>query len=142
MATDDRTIPPDPPPGAAGAIRRFVVLTHRWDGVHWDFLVEDGATLRTWAVDAPIVAGADLPARALAPHRRVYLDYEGPIAGDRGTVERWDRGWADVEAWGERLVRLRVEGGQLVGLVELRAEGGAADADEPRRWVFRLGKLS
>ena len=47
--------------------RRFAVLEHSWGGVHWDFLVEDGETLRTWAVDAPIVAGVDLPARALAP---------------------------------------------------------------------------
>ena len=30
--------------------RRFAVLEHRWDGVHWDFLVEDGPTLRTWAI--------------------------------------------------------------------------------------------
>ena len=126
---------PDPP-------RRYAILEHRWGGVHWDFLVEDGPALRTWAIDAPIVADADLPARALAPHRRLYLDYEGPIAGDRGTVHRWDAGTARVEAWAEREVRLRVEGGQLVGMVVLRAEPGPADPDGPRPWRFRLGKLS
>ena len=39
-----------------------------WDGVHWDLMLETepGGPLRTWAIDAPIVAGKDLPARALA----------------------------------------------------------------------------
>ena len=122
--------------------RRYTILEHHRDGVHWDFLVEDGPALRTWAVDALIVAGVDLPARALAPHRRLYLDYEGPIAGGRGDVRRWDRGRAWVEEWTDRAVRLRVEGAQLVGMVDLRELPGAADADGPRPWRFRLGKLS
>ena len=122
--------------------RRFVVLEHRWDGVHWDFLVEDGPRLRTWAIDEPIVAGATLTARSLPPHRKVYLDYEGAISGDRGTVHRWDRGVAHVEVWDDRRVRLRVEGDQLVGVVDLWNEGGEADAEGPRRWLFRFGKLS
>ena len=45
---------------------RFVLLEHVWNGVHWDFMLEAGEVLRTWAIDAPIVAGQDLPARALA----------------------------------------------------------------------------
>ncbi len=57
---------------------RFVVLEHVWNGVHWDFMLECGEVLRTWAIDAPIVAGQrPVPARALADHRRIYLDYEG-----------------------------------------------------------------
>jgi hypothetical protein len=36
----------------ANDIRRFAILEHHWDGVHWDFLVEDGPALRTWAVDS------------------------------------------------------------------------------------------
>ena len=118
--------------------RRFVVLEHRWAGVHWDFLVEDGAALRTWAIDAPIVADADLPARALAAHRVIYLDYEGAISGGRGVVTRWDEGECDVLEWGEDGVRLAVRGRQLVGVVELRSVG----IEAPRRWLFRLGKLS
>ena len=33
--------------------RRFVVLEHEWNGVHWDFMIEDDGRLRTWAIDAP-----------------------------------------------------------------------------------------
>jgi hypothetical protein len=115
-------------------------LEHDWQGVHWDLLVEDGPSLRTWALDALPGAGADIPARALPPHRLIYLDYEGPISGGRGEVRRWDAGEARVEAWEEDWVRLRVAGRQLAGVVEGRA---LDDPDvEPRRWLFRLGKLS
>jgi len=121
---------------------RYVVLEHHWNGIHWDFLVEDGSALRSWAIDAPIVPGVDLPARPLAPHRRVYLDYEGAISGHRGFVWRWDEGMAQVEVWSDRVVRLRVAGVQLVGVVGLREIPGDADADGPRAWRFRFGKLS
>jgi hypothetical protein len=118
--------------------RRFVILEHRWEGVHWDFLVEDGPTLRTWAVDRPIVEGEDLPARSLPPHRRIYLDHEGEVSGGRGTVRRWDSGVCDVLEWGEDAVRLEVRGGQLVGSVEL----WCVEEEGRRSWLFRLGKLS
>ena len=31
-------------------------------------------------------------AERLPDHRRRYLDYEGPISGNRGSVIRWDAG--------------------------------------------------
>jgi hypothetical protein len=118
--------------------RRFAILEHRWDGVHWDFLVEDGPALRTWAVDSPIVEGVDLPARELPAHRLLYLDYEGEISGGRGTVKRLDEGTCEALEWGDDRVRLAIKGGQLVGLVELWCV-----VEEGRRsWRFRLGKLS
>ncbi len=83
-----------------------------------------------------------MPARELPPHRRAYLDYEGKIAGDRGEVRRWDSGRARVEAWTDRVVRLRLAGNQLVGMVDLRLDPGEADAEGPRAWRFRFGKLS
>jgi hypothetical protein len=118
--------------------RRFAILEHRWEGVHWDFLVEDGPTLRTWAIDEPIVAGVDLPARPLAAHRPIYLDYEGEISGGRGTVRRLDSGTTEVIEWGEDRVRLVLRGSQLVGPVEL----WLADEEGRPAWRFRLGKLS
>lgn len=120
-----------------GEMRRFAILEHRWEGVHWDFLVEDGPALRTWAIDSPIVEDADLPARALPAHRRVYLEYEGEISGGRGVVRRWDEGTCEVVEWGEGRVRLAVRGGQLVGSVELWCT-----EEEGRPWRFRLGKVS
>lgn len=79
-----------------------VVLRHTLaDGsAHFDWMFEDPAQppgtgkLVTFRAD---IAPADLPADAtlyidaLAAHRRAYLDYEGPVSGDRGRVERIER---------------------------------------------------
>ncbi|HZW35068.1 MAG TPA: DNA polymerase ligase N-terminal domain-containing protein [Isosphaeraceae bacterium] len=118
---------------------RFVLLEHTWDGVHWDFMLEDGEVLRTWAIDAPLVAGTDLPARALPDHRRLYLDYEGAVSGNRGTVRRIDAGTYSAVAWGDHLVHVRLQGSQLVGEVVLCQVG--ARSDGASSWVFRLGNF-
>ena len=78
---------------------RFVLLEHNWNGVHWDLMLEAGEVLRTWAIDAPIVSGRDLPARALGDHRKIYLDYEGQISGNRGNVRRVDAGTYRALVW-------------------------------------------
>ncbi|GAC1474003.1 MAG: hypothetical protein NVSMB9_23600 [Isosphaeraceae bacterium] len=127
---------------------RFVLLEHCWNGVHWDLMLEigSGAPLRTWAIDAPIVSGQDLPARALAEHRALYLEFEGALSGGRGTVRRVDGGEYESKVWAPDLVRVELRGNQLVGIAELRkAVEGAGCSEEGRRprptWIFRLGNL-
>ena len=74
---------------------RFVVLRHevgsqltRTTESHCDWMFEVGGVLRTWATqpiirfDQPIESACDL----LSDHRLAYLDYEGEIQGDRGSV--------------------------------------------------------
>jgi hypothetical protein len=146
MKRDDRT-----PPNR----RRFVVLEHRWAGVHWDFMVElvPGAALRTWAIDGLPLEGVELPARGLPDHRREYLDFEGAISGGRGTVRRWDEGTCEVEVWEPGHVALVLAGRHLTGPAELvlsTAAGGSvgsgsastAGGGSGPSWTFRLGKLS
>ena len=119
---------------------RFAVLEHRRDGVHWDFLLEHGAGLRSWALQEPIVAGRDVPARALPDHRRVYLDYEGEVSGGRGSVRRLDAGTYQVRIWAEDRVWVVLQGAQLVGAAELRRiQSGAAET--LLGWMFRFGKV-
>ena len=106
---------------------RFVLLEHVWNGVHWDFMLEYGEVLRTWAIDAPLVASQDLPARALPDHRRVFLEYEGEISGNRGRVRQLDTGTYRALQWSADRVRVELAGSQLVGEVELcrsRSESG------------------
>ncbi|XZE51885.1 hypothetical protein SH139x_003551 [Planctomycetaceae bacterium SH139] len=83
---------------------RFVILWHevlpirqgtpaiaigRTTESHYDLMFEVGDSLRTWATSNwPLPIGKALPATELAPHRRHYLDYEGPISANRGTVQR------------------------------------------------------
>jgi DNA polymerase Ligase (LigD) len=126
-------------------VPRFVLLEHHWNGIHWDFMLEtpDGAALRTWAVDAPIVPGKGLPARALGDHRLAYLDFEGEVSGGRGTVRRIDSGTYEVEVWAPDLVRVRLQGSQLVGALELRDAVSASGEGIPGAfgWKVRLGNF-
>ena len=120
---------------------RYVVLEHRWNGVHWDFMleIEPGEGLRTWAIDEEIVAGRDLSARALPDHRAAYLDHEGKVSGGRGTVRRFDRGEFTVVEWSNELVKVDLRGDQLDGLVELRRAVAGTGGGASALWVFRLG---
>ncbi len=118
---------------------RFVLLEHTWNGTHWDFMLESGEFLRTWAIDEPIASGRDLPARSLAEHRKIYLEYEGEIAGNRGSVRRVDEGTYRVLEWSENHVRVELAGTQLVGEVDLRRDAsGSGDAES---WIFRAGNF-
>jgi hypothetical protein len=118
---------------------RFVLLEHTWNGVHWDFMLESGDVLRTWAIDAPIVAGLDLTARALGDHRRIYLEYEGEVSGTRGSVRRVDSGTFRTLIWTAEHVRVEVSGSQLVGEVDLRVAPPEGSAAAP--WIFRIGNF-
>ncbi len=74
---------------------RFVILHHT--GVpspHFDLMLETSPNgpLATWRCPIwPLPAG-ETPVVRLADHRRHYLDYEGPVSGDRGEVRRVARG--------------------------------------------------
>ena len=91
---------------------RFVLLYHDWPShderpSHCDLMLEAGGVLRTWsltllprdwagttesAVAPEFAATNTVPAEQLADHRLEYLDYEGPVSGDRGSVRRLDAG--------------------------------------------------
>ncbi|MDQ7013325.1 MAG: hypothetical protein Q9O74_05435 [Planctomycetota bacterium] len=59
----------------------------------------DARVLIAWRLAAwPIPAGSSVPAERLPPHRRLYLDYEGPISGNRGTVRQVAAGIASISA--------------------------------------------
>jgi hypothetical protein len=93
---------------------RFVILTHDWPFPHWDLLLEQGETLACWRLLAEPGRGRTVPAQRLADHRRLYLDYEGPVSGDRGEVRRWD--------WGEFGFLAQTPGQEEVLTVQLRGE--------------------
>jgi len=87
---------------------RFVLLRHECPAEfekpsHWDFMLERDGVLMTWElrqlprcwsaalhVESPV--SPTVPATRLADHRLDYLDYEGPLSDDRGSVRRVDYG--------------------------------------------------
>ena len=104
---------------------RFVVLEHRHQGVHWDFMLEAGPVLRTWALSAAPDQPGPITGTVLPDHRPMYLDYEGPISRGRGHVVCWDRGtfrWVRDE---RDCVEVVLSGERLSGAFRLRCEGDA-----------------
>ncbi|MBI1249150.1 hypothetical protein GC197_15065 [bacterium] len=106
---------------------RFALLHHRTPPNankpdHYDLLLEDGQVLKTFTlwqfpeVNQPITALADFD------HRPVYLDYEGPISGNRGEVTQADQGtfeWIVREA---KRIEIQVAGRKLIGRLTLETQ--------------------
>lgn len=76
---------------------RIAILRHDAPFLHWDLLLETGDVARAWrllrnpAIEEPIAA------EELPDHRLLYLDYEGPVSNDRGTVAAIFRGEYEPE---------------------------------------------
>lgn len=108
---------------------RFAILCHQPGNnstrpLHWDLMFECGDALRTFACLVEPHMRQPLQLEALDDHRLAYLDYEGPVSGERGAVTRWDEGEFDfVEEHPERWV-LDVRGQHWKGRVRLTAETG------------------
>ncbi|MCA9096555.1 MAG: hypothetical protein KDA68_23910 [Planctomycetaceae bacterium] len=103
----------------------FSILTHDHPVLHWDFLLDpDGeGLLLTWRIlESPdkthFISGIKQP-----DHRRLYLDYTGPISGNRGSVEIWDRGEYELKS-GEEIrsdsIRITCQGDRIKGEIQLK----------------------
>jgi hypothetical protein len=71
---------------------RFVLLHHDWPTPHFDLMLEQNDHLRTWRLPTTFDGTQSVPVIALREHRLAYLDYEGPVSGNRGQVRRVDSG--------------------------------------------------
>jgi hypothetical protein len=98
---------------------RFAILEHDYPTLHWDFLLERDAVLLTWRLSAPPEPGVAVDAQKAFDHRLFYLDYEGPVSGDRGKVTRWDGGTFEWEVREPDRIVVRLYGGRLRGAFHL-----------------------
>jgi hypothetical protein len=102
---------------------RFVILKHvRQQDTHWDLMLElpGQELLATWQVHLPPEQwGPVVPAVRLPDHRRLYLEYEGEISGNRGHVTWVDEGTAEVLQTGQRW-QIRLEGRKVKGKFEVQ----------------------
>ncbi len=93
---------------------RYVILLHRWPqgpprffdeteperrvirrgGDHFDWMFQSDSCLATWATARRLSVDrkAETGAIRLPDHRSAYLDYEGAVSGNRGTVARVESG--------------------------------------------------
>ena len=124
---------------------RFVVQKHRASALHYDFRLEAGGTMPSWAV--PKGPSLDPKQRRLAmeveDHPLEYANFEGIIPEGEyggGTVMIWDEGvWAPMEdvdpvkAIKSGEMRFVLEGKKLKGSFTLVSTGD-------RRWLLMKRK--
>ena len=109
---------------------RFVILTHDWPALHWDFLVEADEVLRAWRLLSEPLANEEVRAEPNADHRLFYLDYEGPVSGGRGYVSCWDHGSCEWLADEATRIEIVLRGTKLIGTAVLQRNGEG--------WTFRV----
>ena len=119
---------------------RFVVLRHELPPgdsrtSHYDLMLELGGVLQTWACDELPAAGRSILAQRLADHRLAYLDFEGPVSGDRGTVSRIATGEYERIAENADELQVRLSGESLSGVLTIQQLPG-----EPQRWRVSLAE--
>ncbi len=116
------------------APRRFVVQLHDATTLHFDFRLQSGAVLRSWAV--PKGPSLDPAIRRLAvpvdDHALAAGEFEGVHEGQSrgsGAVIIWDEGTAEI---------LRDEPGHISFILRGRKLSGgfALTRTGPRRWIL------
>jgi hypothetical protein len=127
---------------------RFVLLYHDCPPEfgkpsHWDFMLEHDGALLTWSLaelptawrreagESSAILSA-VPATRLADHRLAYLDFEGPMSGNRGRVTRLDGG--------DYRVLEEVEGRLCVELCGGLVRGTATLTHEAADWRLECGR--
>jgi bifunctional non-homologous end joining protein LigD len=118
----DRTPEPVPLAGPlpAGNDDTFVIQEHHARRLHWDFRLERGGVLVSWAV--PRGLPRDPKTNHLAVHTEDhpmdYASFAGEIpAGEYGggKVILWDRGTYETEKWTDREVKVVLHGSRVSG---------------------------
>ena len=114
---------------------RFVVLFHtQRQGDHFDLMIDDGSWLATWKTrEAPETAcDGEMDCLRIGDHRRIYLDYEGPVSGDRGDVKQHDAGQCVIHVKSQHRWDVTFEGKRLKGQFTL-----AKDHRSRETWRLR-----
>jgi bifunctional non-homologous end joining protein LigD len=129
-----------PKRSAQGSRRRFVIQKHAASHLHYDFRLESGNTLKSWAVPkgVPLKTADRRSAFETEDHPLEYLAFEGTIAGGEyggGTVMVWDIGTFDTiegHFW-KGFWKVYLSGRKLRGEWTLQRVN---DEGEKPRWVI------
>src|ERR1700747_470469 len=120
----EKTAEPEAKLSRGGTGRRFVIQKHAASRLHYDFRLELGRTLKSWAVPkgVPFAKGEKHLAVGVEDHPLSYAGFEGIIPKGQyggGTVMVWDTGtWepiggAPVKDWRDGRLHFILHGHKL-----------------------------
>jgi hypothetical protein len=99
---------------------RYVVLHHDCPtGSHFDLMLEWDGVLKTWSLARPPETDRPMDCVSLPDHRQAYLDYEGPVSDNRGSVACWDRGDYEIDEQTGTHWSVKIRGDRLAGKLTL-----------------------
>ena len=125
-------VPEGPLP--AGGDDTFVIQEHHATALHWDFRLERGGVLVSWALPKGV---PDDPKRnhlavPTEDHPLEYASFAGGIPHGEyggGAVQIWDRGTYETEKWRDGEVIVRLHGQRVQGRFALFRT-------DPKRWMI------
>ncbi len=123
---------------------RFVLLRHEcpptYKPSHWDLMLEAEGVLQTWELrELPTswiaephqTEAQSITATRLPDHRLEYLDYEGPLTDNRGSVAQIDVGGFEIVAESPQRLVVILRGKAIRDTIEL------VQTAEENRWELR-----
>jgi bifunctional non-homologous end joining protein LigD len=135
-------VPAGEPDGTGDQAGIFVVQEHHARRLHWDFRLERGGVLVSWAL--PKGVPDDPVQNHLAVHTEdhplEYATFHGEIPRGEyggGSVTIWDHGTYEVLKWTDREVKVFLHGERLHGGYVLFATGGKDD----KNWMIHRERL-
>ena len=138
-------VPAGEPDGTGDQAGIFVVQEHHARRLHWDFRLERGGVLVSWALPKGV---PDDPAQNhLAVHTEdhplEYATFHGEIPRGEyggGSVTIWDHGTYEVLKWTDREIKVFLHGERLHGGYVLFATGGKDDKND-KNWMIHRERL-
>ncbi len=148
----DRT--PEPVPAEAaqapanGHDDTFVIQEHHATALHWDFRLERGGVLVSWAVPKgiPTTARGNRLAVQTEDHPLEYATFAGSIDHGEyggGEVTIWDSGHYTLEKWRDDEVIVILDGARARGrfaLIRTRVGAGGEAAGKGNQWLMHRTK--
>ncbi|MGD6806074.1 MAG: non-homologous end-joining DNA ligase [Candidatus Bathyarchaeia archaeon] len=122
----------------------YVIQEHNATRLHWDFRLEHGGVLKSWAVPKGIPEAPNVRHLAVETedHPYEYAKFEGTIPKGQygaGTVKIWDRGHYEIKAWEKDKIEVILNGERLHGnyvLIRLKK------SEDQKNWLLLKGKDS